>query len=777
MAPNSTQTIELGYEAKLAPVKELEPGQEFTNSASISAPYFGVSETERGEALKNYAGEAIGYREYAGPTAAVKAKVALPTITVEKTTGASGFPASANAEVNQSFGWRVIVKNTSTVPAKNVTVTDTLPPNWEYVGGASFAPGGAFAPSESGTLEAGRELTWSTSIELAAGASTTLTYQARPTVKAESNPGTGAEDPGINSASATVLDAAGNSEDAKGKFAAGPAQAHGVLIVPVLEVTKTPAKASVLAGEGDSFDIRVHNSGSGAAREVLLADTLPKGMSYTAKAATASPSSGFSETSASAGAVSWSIASIAAGATVEVTVPVGTEAGLVNGAELKNSVAVSSVEETTPVSASGTVGITTGADVSAEKTLLTKGNAAPGEDVTFEVSATDHGPSTAREVKLIDKLPSGLSYVSSTPACAHSAAEVTCSAGDLAPNQTASFQIVTSLASSLSKAFNNTVLAESPTPDPELSNNEASVEVTPHPLADLSLAKVALTPEVHDGADAVFDLTATNHGPSDATEAKIIDTLPAGLSYVSASGASCSATGQEVSCPLGTLAAGASRTIELTSEVEASLGEQQLTNTAQIAGAEFDPNLANNSSSAVIQTGPAPVVAIAKTGPVETAPALSPSPAPVIAALDPSTAGSVDADKAAASRTQVRLRKLVNRAVVRAGGRLIYRLIVSDLGGEPARSLELCDVIPSQATVISRGGGHLSAGRICFRLATLEHGHTRAFRIVLRADSTASGAIVNRALLSGANFATVYAHARTRVRSAALAHRESGVTG
>jgi large repetitive protein len=1236
VAPNSTQTVELGYEAKLAPVVELEPGQEFTNAASISAPYFGVPEAERGEGLKDYAGEAIAYREYTGPTASVKAKVALPTLTIEKTTTASGFPVSANAEVNQSFGWRVVVKNTSTVAAKNVRVSDTLPPNWEYAGGAAFAPGGSLAPTEAGTLEAGRELTWSSSIELAAGASTTLTYQARPTIKAETNPGVGSGHPAINSASVSALDAAGSSEDAKGAFAAGPASAHGVLILPALEVSKTPAKASVAAGEGDSFDVRVHNSGSATAREVLLADTLPKGMSYTAKAASASPSSGFSELSAGPTAVSWAIASIAPGATVEVTVPVGTEASLASGSELKNSVAVSSVEETTPVAASGTIDITTSADVSAEKKLLSKGNAVPGEDITYEVAATDHGPSVAHEVKLIDKLPSGLSYVSSSPECTHSASEVTCAVGTLAPGEKKAFQIVTSLASSLSKAFKNVVVVESATHDPESKNNEASVEVTPHPVADLSLLKKALSPEVNDGEDAVFSLTATNHGPSDAAEAKVIDTLPSGLSYVSARGATCTAKGQEVSCVLGTLTAGAhttfelttkasgpgnrvnsaevtsnaedpapannkseaavtvapaadllitktasptnakvgdevtytlsvtdagpdtakavkvtdalpagesyqsseggcsasgqgltcvlndiadgetktlhvkvligaalaeqtvtntaevasetfdpetannraqaevqvetaadlqleksasptsvspggeatyslavtntgpdpakgvllsdelpagesylsndggcsvsgqkvicelgamsdgeertvqivvrpelalaastvintaivssatwdpntannesraavvvapaadlrltktapgaivdlpgevtytllvenggpdtaegarvidqlpagesylsddggcaaigqqvscplgellngaSRAIHLTAQVSASLGEQEVVNTAQATSETFDPELANNSSSATIQTGPAADMEIETSGPAsvssgaqitwwlkvrDNGPSTAhqvtvedplPSGAQLIAssasqgegcrqagatlscdlgtlgdgaeaeievtatatlaagtientahvhaiepdpfdanntssalttvtalALDPAS-GAVDADSASAGHTVVRLRKLVNRAHIADGGRLTYRLILSDRGSQPARSLVLCDVIPSQTTVISRGAGHLSAGRICFHLTTLGRGRSRTFKIVLRADSTATGLIVNRAQVSGANFPIARAQAFTRVRRASAAHRENGVTG
>ena len=156
IAPNSTETVELGYEAKLVSVKSLQPGQEFTNSASVPGPYYGVPQAEREAGLKNYAGEAISYREYTGPTAAVKAKVALPTITIEKTTGATGFPPSATAEVNQPFTWRVVVKNTSTVAAKSLHVSDTLPANWEYLAGASFSKGGAIEPTVSGSWKRAR---------------------------------------------------------------------------------------------------------------------------------------------------------------------------------------------------------------------------------------------------------------------------------------------------------------------------------------------------------------------------------------------------------------------------------------------------------------------------------------------------------------------------------------------------------------------------------------------------------------------------------------------
>jgi uncharacterized repeat protein (TIGR01451 family)/fimbrial isopeptide formation D2 family protein len=983
------ETVEVGYQAKLGSVTTLKAGQEIKNAATISS-YFGVSPEERAEALKNFANEAIQYREYTGPSAQVTLKVALPTISITKTTGGSGFPASANAEVGQPFTWRVVVKDTSTVAAKSVQVTDTLPANWEYVANsAAFSLGGSIEPTVTGTLAAGLQLSWNTGIELAAGQATTLTYQAKPILAAESSPGSGSGHPNLNKASAAVKDLAGNSADADGAFAAGPAQAQGILVLPGLELSKTPAKASAAAGEADSYTVHVHNAGEGIAHEVVVVDTLPAGMTYVAKSATASPSTGFSETAATSSSITWAITAIAVGANVNITVPVGTVPTLASGTALINKVAVHSVEQPTPVSASGTITTTTSADLLAEKHVLGGGPATPGEHMTYVVAVTNDGPSTARAVELSDHLPAAVQFVSAEAGCTQSAGTVTCKAGDLEPTQKASFQIVVSVPSSVTANIDNIVHATSTTPDPVSANNEANVEVPAHPRADLRLLKSALTPEVLDGQHAVFSLLATNAGPSDAAAATIVEDLPSGLTYVSASGASCSAAAQKVTCLLGTLAAGAHTTVELTvlttgagtrhnsatvsstaedpeplnntSEatvqvlaaadlvlektvapavvelpgevtytlrvtnngpdgavgavltdplpsgetymsddggctalqqtvtcqlgelangatrtihlhvrVGVSLGEQMVTNTAQVASVTGDANAHNNVSAAVIETGPAADLALVKSGPASVLPggqiawALTvtdrgpstahlvtvadplpagaayessapsqgscayasgrltcelgtlaagasaqitltatvtagpgslqnmatvsgeePDPEPanntasattsIVAAPDPPAADPADPPPAP---TRVTLRKVVREHAVSPGGALDYRLTVRDAGTHAAERLLVCDRLPEHTSVLSRGHGHLSGGRICFTLATLAAGHSHAFTIVLRADSDAGGLIVNRAVVSGVNFAAAHASATTQVTGdGADPSRESRVTG
>lgn len=661
LEPKGEVTLE--YKTKLRPVAELKAGQQIANDATVPS-YFGVSESERTEGLENYAGEAILYREYKGPSAQITATLQLPSIAIEKTTTASGFPTSGTAEVGQAFGWRVVVKNTSSVPAKNLKVIDTLPANWEYVSGsASFAPGGSATPSASGALASGEILTWETSIELAAGQSTVLTYEAKPTVAAETIPGTGVGHPNVNEAEAFVQDSAGNSGDSEGPFASGSAQAHATLIIPGLQISKTPTKATVAAGEGDSYEVVVHNAGAGVAREVIVADTLPTGMTYAAGKATASPSTGFSEQSASSSAVSWKIEEIQPGASVTITVPVGTEASLASGTELVNEVATHSVEQPTPVSAQGKIDITTSADLKAEKSVLGGGPAVPGRHLTYVLGTTNKGPSVARAVKLTDQLPAGLTYVSAESGCSESSGTVTCEAAELRPGDSVSFDVLVAVASNVTGTIANTVRVESSTPDPEPANNEATVEVPAAPEADLKLVKTALTPEVLDGQQATFALAVSNEGPSDAAAAQIVDTLPAGLSYVGSSGATCTAVNQEVTCPLGALAAGADRTVEIT-VLTSGVGTD--VNKATVSSATTDPEPANNSSEASVKVLPAADLSLSKT----------------------------------ASPTTVEL-----------PGEVTYTLTVENHGPDAAQEVKLTDPLPAGETYLSDDAGCKVSGQ------------------------------------------------------------------
>jgi uncharacterized repeat protein (TIGR01451 family) len=70
-------------------------------------------------------------------------------------------------------------------------------------------------------------------------------------------------------------------------------------------------------------------------------------------------------------------------------------------------------------------------------------------------------------------------------------------------------------------------------PDQTPGNNAASASVTGQ-AADIALTKTVSNPTPNFGANVTFTVTATNNGPSNATDVQVTDLLPAGLTFVSA---------------------------------------------------------------------------------------------------------------------------------------------------------------------------------------------------------------------------------------------------
>jgi len=117
--------------------------------------------------------------------------------------------------------------------------------------------------------------------------------------------------------------------------------------------------------------------------------------------------------------------------------------------------------------------------------------------------------------------------------------------------------------------------------------------------ANLSITKTTSgTPTVN--ANLTYNITVTNGGPDTATGVVMSDTLPSGVTFVSAtpSQGSC----QTATCNLGSLAASASATVTI---VVTPTVAQSVTNTARVSATEIDPDLTNNTAS-LTSTPPVP---------------------------------------------------------------------------------------------------------------------------------------------------------------------------
>lgn len=221
---------------------------------------------------------------------------------------------------------------------------------------------------------------------------------------------------------------------------------------------------------------------------------------------------------------------------------------------------------------------------------------ASGEQVMFRVNVNNGGPSTSNSITLTDTLPDGVEFDSqnSSSSCNHTSGIVTCNVGSLNSGSNTSVNIVVRTNSDSTADLVNTA-AVSSSNDNNTGNNSSTVTVTPVRVADTAITQTHQPEPVKAGQNVTLTLIVTNRGASSAANISVQDTLPAGLSFVSADYQSCTHVSGVVTCPISSLAPNASVQIGITAAV--GLGTVgTVTNTATVTG-NSDPNAADNTSS------------------------------------------------------------------------------------------------------------------------------------------------------------------------------------
>jgi uncharacterized protein (TIGR03437 family) len=118
------------------------------------------------------------------------------------------------------------------------------------------------------------------------------------------------------------------------------------------------------------------------------------------------------------------------------------------------------------------------------------------------------------------------------------------------------------------------------------------------PNADLALTKTAAPNPVPAGENLTYTLAVRNIGPQPATGVTVTDTLPAGVTFVSASSTQGNCNGTStIACNLGNLAASAPGNEATITIVVRPTATGTITNTASVTGNETDPNMVNNTAA------------------------------------------------------------------------------------------------------------------------------------------------------------------------------------
>ncbi len=411
-----------------------------------------------------------------------------------------------------------------------------------------------------------------------------------------------------------------------------------------VSIRSTPTVAST--GSDLQYDVTIINNGPDPVNNVILTDTLDPALISAANPPTLS----FSQTlpippQLNGNIVTVTVPQLAAGATATLTIHVTpTVSGqVVNTASVTGqSIDVNQSNNTARLKT--TVNVPADLEITVARDDTTP--AAAGAETAYFITIQNKGPGTATGIVLNASLPieapidSSLSSASQGAINVGAGNSIQVAIGTLPQYYPARVRVVAlPTVAGDTITLNASVTANEH--DPDLSNNAATLDTTIQGSADLAVVSMIASPEpATDHLD--YTVTITNNGLDDAGPFYITDPLPAELIPVNVDTGSLPADtivslvpGNLLRISVPGLAVGATSTFTINTLPS---GSGSITNTVTIndplnvpsgfTPSQFDPDLANNSASAISTINPAHLVmaltASPKSGDLPTPPPTRP---------------------------------------------------------------------------------------------------------------------------------------------------------
>lgn len=370
-----------------------------------------------------------------------------------------------------------------------------------------------------------------------------------------------------------------------------------------LAITKKAPLTAVAASEFD-YTMTVTNGGDTDATGATITDQIPANLTIL------SVSQGGTQNGQT---VTWALGAVKPHIPEPVTVSVHVRApneptGVDNTATV--AVAGGGTPDNNPQNdqSSAHTDITPLVDVSLTKTgPLT---ASAGDPITYTLTATNAGPSTATNVVVHDLLPAGTNFASADNGGAVQGGEVQWSLGTLAPLASVALHLTLTAPAEPTTVVNGATITTD-TPETQTGNNHAEASTAITAVADLSIVKAGPA-KVDATGQITYTLTIGNNGPSTAPDVQVSDPLPAGTTYVSADNGGVAQNGA-ITWSLGALDALATKT--LTVVATAPPDTAVLTNRAAVTGSAPDRDQSNNTSSVDTTVVPTVDLVITDHGP------------------------------------------------------------------------------------------------------------------------------------------------------------------
>ncbi|HEX8940410.1 MAG TPA: DUF11 domain-containing protein [Candidatus Limnocylindrales bacterium] len=527
---------------------------------------------------------------------------------------ATATPSPVNA--GSQLRYDLTVTNNGPATAHNVVVTDTLPAGVTYsTSTVACSQAAQVLTCPLGTMLSGQSIPIEISTQVApgldsSGGTTTITDTASVTATEL--------DPDTTNNSASVAVTVNEQAD--------------------LQVQKT-CDSSVLAGQSGKCTIYVDNNGPSTARSVVLTDAATSNGTFTMSSATPSqgscsgtPATG---TSASTTCTLGNLAPATISGPGRATVVVAYTAS--EGQSIADTATATSPTPD-PISANNTASaslpVTAVADLAITYDKTTPSSVNAGTALTFSVTVTNGGPSTAKTVVLQDALPAGLTVSNVTAPGATSCnvgvpgdplQPVTCGFDVLGPAGSLTMTINTLVKPQTTGSLHSDAAVSAATFDPNNSNNYAHTDTAVNVVADLGLAMTAApSPTVIAGTNLTYTATVSNGGPSTARSVGLFEQLPPGTTFLGTSisngGAGTCAQvvnhPDQVQCQLNDLDPSGSVVVYTQVLVNAStLMGTALTINGTVSTSATDPVAGNNAASATSTADASADLAVGLTAP------------------------------------------------------------------------------------------------------------------------------------------------------------------
>ncbi|MDZ7899671.1 MAG: SdrD B-like domain-containing protein [Arcicella sp.] len=323
-----------------------------------------------------------------------------------------------------------------------------------------------------------------------------------------------------------------------------------------------------------------------------------------------------------------------------------------------------------------------------------------GDNVNFLLTLTNNGPATARTVNLLNNIPAGLTFVSSSTGQTLTNGAIIVNLDSLERGQTRTYayvarmNVTTNVVNTVSANSLNDAIAPNNFSFVTINGSGDTTVVVP-PVrrgAELALTLSSDFQLIAKDDEVTFTIKVTNNGPEVATNVVVDNILPKQLSYVSGQ---TTKLGDTLRAAVASIPVGGMVTFTYKAKVEK---DTIISSTARITkSTPVDSILTNNVSTVILV--PASDTTKADLGVLITA----------------------------------------NKSTYKVGENVTYTITLINNGGGRGNDIELCSAVPTGLTFVSSTNGIVkTADSLKIKVDTISKGLVRIYTFITKAPTAGS---------------------------------------